>query len=91
MSKRLSGEPPHFRTTDHSEEIGHLRQIGEEMSRSPDPDTIREAVVVLAVCELLQVHDHTGISLEHWPEVRTLVETVLAEAGLEGTFLESGA
>jgi hypothetical protein len=92
MSKRLSGEePPHFRTTDHSEEIGHLRQIGQEMSRSTDPDTIREGVVVLAVAELLVCHDHTGISLDQWPEVRTLVETVLAEAGLPGTFLESGA
>lgn len=92
MSKRLSGDvPPHFRTTDHSEEIGHLRQIGEEMGRSTDPDTIREAVVILAVCELLQAHDHTAIVLEQWPALRTLVETVLAEAGLPGTFLESGA
>lgn len=74
MARRLPGDAAHqFRTTDHREEIIHLRAVARTSS-----DKLIEVIFETAA-ELLQSHDETGISLDEWEAPRTMVELLLGE------------
>jgi hypothetical protein len=88
MAVRLLGGPAtHFRTTDHSTEIEHLRNDALLFSARYGA-TSAQAVISAAAADLLECHDATGISLDNWKGPRALVEYALSGDNL--TFLENG-
>lgn len=70
--------------TDHSATIAAMRETQRLMELIPNPTdleiTLRLAVATAA--DLLELHDTTGISLDHWVAARALVEH------LSGTTIE---
>lgn len=54
-------------TTNHSIEIGLMRQAAEQVSDD-------KADALLAAADILEVHDATGLSLDEWTNVRLFVE-----------------
>lgn len=55
--------------TNHSIEIGLMRQAAEQVSSEST-----EALLLRAAADILEAHDATGISLDEWTDVRIFVE-----------------
>ena len=76
--ERLAGDrSTHFRSTDHSGEIAWLRL------RAIESGDRRDELIFLVAADLLESHDETGCSLDHWTAPRNLVELLLGEPILE--------
>lgn len=85
MATRLD-PPVNCRTTDHADEIQHLRDVAAALSKAhggTQPATALLALVNGLAADLLQSHDDTGISLDNWDNARGLVEVLLNEKILE--------
>lgn len=69
--------------TDHSDDVARLRA-----SCPPDttPVLTDEQVATLLAADLLEAHDDTGISLDHWIAAREFVERHIGR-----TLQENGA
>ncbi|GEM_PF-1166445 len=67
MARRVT-HPVWGPTTDHAEEIASLHGRATQTREPMERLTIRLAA------ELLEAHDDTGISLDHWPTAREFVE-----------------
>ena len=76
--RRLSGgAATSYRSTDHSGEVAWLRlQAVTAQDRQGE-------LAYLVAAELLQSHDETGSSLDHWAPCRALVELLLGHEILE--------
>ena len=76
--RRLSGgAATSYRSTDHSCEIAWLRL------RAVTATVRRDELAYLVAAELLQSHDETGCSLDHWGPCRSFVELLLGHDILE--------
>ncbi len=63
-------------TTDHTQEVALLHERAAQVCDPVEQITIRLAA------ELLEAHDDTGISLDHWTTARDFVELHLGHAVL---------
>lgn len=61
-------------TTDHSADILALRNKAQDPSSS---DTSAGLLTLSTAADLLELHDQTGISLDHWVNARSLVELLI--------------
>lgn len=76
--RRLSGGAgTGYRSTDHSGEIAWLRL------QAVTAGVRRDELAYLVAAELLQSHDETGSSLDHWDPCRAFVELLLGHEILE--------
>lgn len=75
MARRIE-HPWWGSTTDHRDEIEALHVLA---SRSRDAD---QRVCLRLAAELLEAHDDTGISLDHWATAREFVESRLGKSAL---------
>ena len=76
--RRLRGDASTaFRSTDHSGEIAWLRL------QAVTAGVLRDELAFLVAAELLQSHDETGCSLDHWEPCRSFVELMLGRNILE--------
>ena len=70
--RELSGGPEtSYRSTDHSGEIAWLRL------QAVTATVRQDELAYLVAAELLQSHDETGSSLDHWEPCRAFVELLL--------------
>jgi hypothetical protein len=76
--RRLSGgAATNYRSIDHSGEIAWLRL------QAVTATVGRDELAYLVAAELLQSHDETGSSLDHWEPCRAFVELLLGHKILE--------
>lgn len=78
VARRLpGGAESGYRKSDHSDEIAALRD------RAGATTDRQEALVLAVAAELLQGHDDTGLSLDHWLAPRMLVEMLIGRSIIE--------
>lgn len=67
-------------TLAHAYHIEELREVADNMSVGHDGTDPNEAIRVLTLrvaADLLELHDRTSLSLDHWRSARGLVELLI--------------
>lgn len=73
----VPADEPDVRRTNHADRIRHLRFHADKLNSMLAER--RTSVSYRLAADLLEMHDNTSISLDHWLSARELVETLIGE------------